>query len=68
MKRVLFTAKVNAYQTFEIEVDDNEYEQLLYADSISGQNLADYIENNLSQKIEWHEIEAEGLESVSICE
>jgi hypothetical protein len=66
MKTISFTAKINAYQTFDIQVTDEQYNKLKEHDFISGESLANYIEDNLIQDVEWGEIEAEGLESVSI--
>ncbi len=68
MKKVFFTARVIAHQTFEIDVTDEQYNELLKADSISGEKLAEYIEDNLLENdIEWGVIEdAQGLQSVSI--
>ena len=68
MKKVFFTARVTAHQTFEIDVTEEQYEQLLKEDAVSGEKLAEYIENNLSENdIGWGEIEnAAGLQCVSI--
>ena len=68
MKKVFFTARVIAHQTFEIDVTNEQYEELLKADNISGEKLAEYIENNLhNNNTEWGCIEdAQGIESASI--
>lgn len=68
MKKVFFTARVTAHQTFEIDVTEEQYEQILKEDAVSGEKLAEYIENNLyGNDIEWGHIEdAQGIESASI--
>ena len=65
MKRVYITAKVNAYQTLDILVTDEQYEELKNASNISGESFAEYIEDNFSD-INYDIIEGEGLESASI--
>ena len=67
MKRVYITAKVNAYQTLDILVTDEQYEELKNASNISGESFAEYIEDNFSDSdINYDIIEGEGLESASI--
>jgi hypothetical protein len=67
MKKVSITAKVIAYQTLQIFVNDEQYEKLKNANAISGEALAECIEDDfLDSDIYYGYIESEGLESASI--
>lgn len=68
MKKVFFTSKVMAHQKFVIDVSDQQYQELLKWDAVSGEKLAEYIEDNLLEnEIDWGVLEdAEGIESAWI--
>lgn len=67
MKKVSITAKVIAYQTLQIFVNDEQYEKLKNANAISGEALVECIEDDfLDSDIYYGYIESEGLESASI--